>query len=267
MKRILYVQFTNPAAYPPLEHSARLLADAGWDVIFLGTRTVQADRLEFQPHPRIRAKRQPFVPGGWRQKMLYAGFLLWVLGWVLVWRPRWVYASDHLVCPVALAVSLLSRARIIYHEHDSPGPGGASRFHDLTLAARTALARRAVVCVVPNQRRAEVFARQVGAAAKLLCVWNCPTREEVSPARPRRSRGDLWMLYHGSIVPDRLPGSVVMALTLVPDHVKLRIVGYETVGHRGYVEKLRAMTAEHGLVQRVDFVNAMPRHELMVSCA
>lgn len=264
--RILYVQFTNPAAYPPLEHSARLLADAGWGVMFLGTRALGADRLEFQPHPRIRVKRQPFVPGGWRQKMLYAGFLLWVVGWVLVWRPRWVYASDHLACPVALALSLLLRSRVIYHEHDAPAPGGTSRFHDLTLAARRVLARRAAVCVLPNQRRAETFARQVGAGAKVLCVWNCPTRDEVSPIRSPQSRGDLWVLYHGSIVPDRLPVSVVLALTLVPDHVKLRIVGYETVGHRGYVKKLRALATEHGLDQRVHFVGAVvSRHEVMVS--
>jgi glycosyltransferase involved in cell wall biosynthesis len=263
--RILYVQFTNPAAYPPLEHSARLLADAGWDVMFLGTRALGADRLEFQPHPHIRVKRQRFVSGGWRQKVVYAGFLLWVLGWVLVWRPRWVYASDHLACPVALMVSLLSRSRVIYHEHDSPGPGGVSRFHDLTLAARRALARRAAVCVLPNQRRAETFARQVGAGVKLLCVWNCPTRDEVSPARPPHSRGDLWVLYHGSIVPERLPVSVVMALTLVPDHVKLRIVGYETIGYRGYVETLRTMAAARGLDERVHFVGAVSRHKVMVS--
>ena len=34
MKRVVYVQYTNPAAYPPLEHSSRILADAGWQVLF-----------------------------------------------------------------------------------------------------------------------------------------------------------------------------------------------------------------------------------------
>jgi len=63
-RRILYVQFTNPAAYPPLEHSARLFADAGWDVMFLGTGALGADRLEFRPHRRIQVKRMRFVPGG-----------------------------------------------------------------------------------------------------------------------------------------------------------------------------------------------------------
>src|SRR5438874_13670837 len=106
-RRILYVQFTNPAAYPPLEHSARILADAGWDVMFLGTGALGADRLEFRPHRRIRVRRMPFVPGGWRQKVAYIRFLAWVLGWALRWRPQWVYGSDSLSCPVALLLSLL----------------------------------------------------------------------------------------------------------------------------------------------------------------
>lgn len=35
--RILYIQYTNPAGYPPLEHSSRILAQADWEVLFLGT--------------------------------------------------------------------------------------------------------------------------------------------------------------------------------------------------------------------------------------
>jgi hypothetical protein len=31
MKRVLYLQYTNPAGYPPLEHSSGILADSGWD--------------------------------------------------------------------------------------------------------------------------------------------------------------------------------------------------------------------------------------------
>src|SRR5438477_11852095 len=106
-RRILYVQFTNPAAYPPLEHSARVLADAGWDVMFLGTGALGSDRLEFRSHPRIKVKRLRFVPGGWRQKLKYVGFLLRVTGWDLRRRPRWIYASEWLACPVALVVRIL----------------------------------------------------------------------------------------------------------------------------------------------------------------
>jgi hypothetical protein len=34
--KILYLQYTNPAAYPPLEHNSRILANEGWQVLFLG---------------------------------------------------------------------------------------------------------------------------------------------------------------------------------------------------------------------------------------
>lgn len=56
MKRILYIQYTNPAGYPPLEHSSRILADAGWQVLFLGTGALGAAALRFPPHSNVRVR-------------------------------------------------------------------------------------------------------------------------------------------------------------------------------------------------------------------
>src|SRR5258706_9818951 len=116
MSRIAYIQYTNPALYPPLEHSSRLLADASWDVLFLGTG---AEGLRFPHHERITVKEIPFRSAGWRQKLHYAWFALWILFWTIRWRPAWVYASDSLSCPVALALSYLPGIRVAYHEHHS----------------------------------------------------------------------------------------------------------------------------------------------------
>jgi glycosyltransferase involved in cell wall biosynthesis len=264
--RILYVQFTNPAGYPPLEHSARLLADAGWQVRFLGTGALGAGRLEFRLHARIRVERLPFVPGGWRQKVSYARFLLRAVAVALMWRPRWIYASDSLACPAALLLSLLPGIKVVYHEHDSPAPGGGSCFQRLTLSARKVLARRAALCVLPNQQRAEAFADLVGGKSRVLCVWNCPTRDEVTLPRRPGEGSDLWLLYQGSIVPERLPLSAVRALALVPDRVKLRVIGYETLGHLGYVDTLRRAAAECGVTTRVEFMGPMARHDLLRWC-
>jgi hypothetical protein len=33
--KTLYLQYTNPAGYPPLEPSSRILANEGWQVLFL----------------------------------------------------------------------------------------------------------------------------------------------------------------------------------------------------------------------------------------
>src|SRR5215470_7726432 len=72
--RILYVQFTNPAGYPPLEHSSRILAARGWDVLFLGTGAFGAHGLQFRSCPRIRTKKLHLVSTGAGQKLQYACF-------------------------------------------------------------------------------------------------------------------------------------------------------------------------------------------------
>src|SRR5262245_24664189 len=89
--RVLYVQYTNPAAYPPLQHSSRLLANKGWQVLFLGSGSHGADALQFPQHPNIRVKRMPLCPAGWRQKLDYIRFCVWIAFWSLWWRPRWIY--------------------------------------------------------------------------------------------------------------------------------------------------------------------------------
>src|SRR5437879_6009463 len=119
-RQILYVQYTNPGAYPPLEHSARILAGRGWKVHFLGTGSLGANALQFEAHPNIAVQRMRFCPAGWKQKLHYAAFCCWVFGWALLCRPRWVYASDPLSCPVALLLSFLPWLRVVYHEHDLP---------------------------------------------------------------------------------------------------------------------------------------------------
>lgn len=266
MPRIAYIQYTNPAGYPSLEHSSRMLADRGWDVLFLGTGAHGADELRFPSHNRITVKRLSFCPGGWRQKLHYAWFGLWAFGWTLRWRPGWIYASDSLSCPVTLALSFLPGVRVIYHEHDSPAPA-TSPFARLVERARRRVARRAKLCVLPNERRVELFAAEIGGALNARCVWNCPTKDEVSASRPELNGGDLCVLYHGSIVPSRLPASVLTALSKLPERVRLRIIGYETVGHPNYVRQLQAEAARLNIAHRVEFLGTVPtRGELIERC-
>src|SRR5262252_4188469 len=113
-KRIVYIQYTNPAAYPPLERSTRLLADAGWDVLVLGLLRPGTEVLRFPRHPRITERYTFNATTGWRLRLHYVWFFVWVIGWTLRWRARWVYASDLLSCPVALLLGLLPGIGILY---------------------------------------------------------------------------------------------------------------------------------------------------------
>ncbi|MDZ7962635.1 MAG: glycosyltransferase [Aulosira sp. DedQUE10] len=264
--RILYIQYTNPAGYPPLEHSSRILAQEGWEILFLGTGALGAGNLKFPSHPNITVHQLPFCLPGWRQKLHYIQFCLWVLIWTLRWQPQWVYASDLLACPIAAFLSFLPDVRLIYHEHDSLSTAPKSTFLHLCLTTRKWLAHRAALCILPNQKRADRFDQEVNSQQQAFCVWNCPAQEEVIPPRLIEKSDDIWVLYHGSIVPERLPLTVLNALSDLPETVKLRAIGYETVGYKGYVQKLREVSTELGLSQRIELLDAMPRKDLLKWC-
>lgn len=262
--RILYIQYTNPAAYPPLENSSQLLAEAGWDVLFLGVRVAGADRLTFHPtHDSIHTRNLPrameALPGFAR----YIAYVLWVLGWALHWRPTWMYASDALACPAGLIVSLVPGVKIIYHEHDAPATTGVSMLTRLALLARGVLARRASLRLLPNERRVWHFQRTVTDVSPTLSVWNCPRRGSVGAPRGAAQAGSLTVLYQGSLVPARVPLTVLEALARLPERVRLVVVGYETQGHRGYRVTLGHAAARMGLAERVEFRNEMPHADVI----
>jgi glycosyltransferase involved in cell wall biosynthesis len=271
MKRVLYLQYTNPAGYPPLEHSSGILAESGWDVLFLGTGASGTEVLRLPEHPRIRVRQMRFCPAGWRQKVHYVGFCLWVLVWTLRWRPRWIYASEMLACPPAYLLSMLPGISLLYHEHDSPlelsDTAKLSGFVRFCLRMRAACARRAALCVLPNQQRAEQFARALKPTHPIEVVWNCPRIGEVAASREIAGTSTLKLLYHGSINPNRLPMSVIDSLALLPDSVSLTVVGYETVGSRGYVSRLKQRAQQLGIEERLHYVGALRlRDELLRVC-
>jgi glycosyltransferase involved in cell wall biosynthesis len=266
MPRVLYTQYTNPAGYPPLEHSSQILADAGWQVMFLGTGALGSNSLRFPPHPNISVKRLRFWPPGFIQKVHYLVYCVWILAWMIAWRPDWIYASDLLSCPVALALSFVPGLRVIYHEHDSPAPWPTTTSGKVALWMRRQMARRVFCSVLPNEARAEHFKADTATTRPVLRVWNCPRKSEISHPRSPVATEDTWLLYHGSIVPDRLPLSVLIAMANLPDCVKLRIIGYETVGSRGYVTTIRDSARHLGISHRLEILGPMPRFELLGYC-
>ena len=263
---ILYVQYTDPSAYPPLHHSARLLSDAGYRVLFLGTRRAHGAVPPSLPDSRIRVRQVPYCPPGWRQKVHYGAFVLWALAWGVRCRPRWVYASDPLASPIALLLRLLLGLRVVYHEHDSPGERRrASPFMRIIARARSTLAQRAELCVLPNQQRAARFTTETRCGPRVITVWNCPLRSEVDVARAPATRPGLVLYYHGNISPDLLPVAVLDAMAKSVRPVWLRVVGYETPGHEGYVMRLRHEADRLELGDRVEFLPPRPRSELLGS--
>lgn len=268
-RRIVYLQYGNPGAYPPLAHSSRILAGQGWEVLFVGIGAFAgADALALPAHAQVRVRLLPFCPPGFRQKLHYLRFAVLAAWTAIRWRPRWIYVSDPLACPAAALLACLGRWRILYHEHDSPVENAARRRGWLAravLRSRGHIARRAQLCVLPNAKRAEVFRDRTGTTHPVVTVWNCPSLAEAHEPSARPVERSFVAFYHGSIVPNRLPLALLAAIARVPS-ISLRIAGYETIDNAGYLARLRDEAARLGLAARFEFLGALSREDLLPQC-
>ena len=267
-RRILYIQFTDPAAYPPLEHSSRLLADRGWQVFFLGTGTRDDLPLRLPAHPGIRVKRFRFVQGGWRQKAQYVLFFFATLYWTWWCRPEWVYASDSLACPVVWLVQKLTGVRVVYHEHDSPELNQSSTwFVRQILAYRGKLALEADLCILPQQERLQRFLKTTGRVKPAYCVWNCPRLDELADVNSGRDEyhaengHELVVYYHGNIGSALIPRQLVLAASRLKGAVRMRVVGYETLGNIGYTAELIELAAKMRAAEMIEALGSRTRRE------
>jgi glycosyltransferase involved in cell wall biosynthesis len=234
----------------------------------LGVVTRGTEALRFASNSKIEIRLMAYCPPGWRQKAHYALFGLWSLLKALLWRSQWIYASDPFSCPIALLLSFLPGAHVVYHEHDNPGSEtGTSRFIQFVLWTRQKVARRATFCVLPNRERAKEFRLSTNTSQFIHCVWNCPARADAAGQLVLSTdRREFILFYHGSIVPARVPLTVLNALSMLPGNVRFQVAGYETIGHLGYVAILKAEAQRLGIQKRFEYLGAFPRKDLLPLC-
>ena len=268
--RVIFVQYMNPGAYPPLVHAAHILGEAGSNVLFLGVSQPATRDLVVGSHPRIRVRLMAASPKGLLLKVHYAFWLLWTTITSLLWRADIVYASDPLGAPAGLLAALLGK-RVIYHEHDAPPAQGVglTSLMRLVLAARRQLAKRASLCVFPGQKRLALFRSAARPSAPLISVMNCPRRNEVVARRSskRFESSTIALHYHGSLAPDRLPLTIVSALQLLPAEVVLQVIGYNAVGFENYSDEIVEFATKLGVAERVFVLGPVSSRDRMLMLA
>ncbi len=259
-KRILFIQYTNPACYPPLEHSSRILAHRGWNVLFLGAQVTGVEHMTFPGAAGVRVRLFGKVPrSGFGVKLHFLGFFAWCL-WRAFWfRPQWIYASDSWSTPAAWFAKRLFGTKLLYHEHDSP----SIRLPTETFRAR--VAQDADAIVFPQPKRAQIFLRELRPTVTPDLVMNCPRLSEI-PERPRHEISlPLKLLFQGSIGPSRLPLAVIRALKGLP--VDLLILGYVPEGAQSHAAALKREAEKEGVGTQLDFLGSFPRHEMFAFTA
>jgi glycosyltransferase involved in cell wall biosynthesis len=294
MKRsVLFLQYTSPANYPPLEHSGAILLRAGWNVHYFGIQSEgESNKLKFPEPLACRQTLWTWTPPGWRQKLQFLQFTSAAVWRAMYNRPDWVYCSDIMSCPAGWLIQRLTRCRVLYHEHDSPrdvqraasvARGAAakvqrteteeagavvSRFQRFLLRVRRKLGREADLVVLPNRRRLQFFQETTRRQKPSICVFNCPRLDEVLPEKaPRLACSKLRLAFHGSINPERLPVALLPALAKFPGAIELQIVGYTTVGSSMYLSDFLGEAKRLRIDDQVNFVGALPRKEVLARAA
>ncbi len=262
--RVLFIQGTEPAIYPPLIHASMLMAEAGWNVTFLSA-PFDGCLLELSHHPRIARQAISARPSCVMGKMPYARYAAAAARLALQLRPEIVYASDPLGTGPGLLAARLARARLVYREHDSPAPGS---LRPALARVRAAAARRAELGIFPNEARARIAQAELGFPVDLLrIIWNMPRRAEL-PRLDSQPEAPLVLYYHGSITPDRLPLAVAEVVRRLRGRARLRIVGYEAPGAAGYIQRLLQLADGGNSTGLVEYAGQVPgRADLIATAA
>jgi len=248
MKKILFIQYTDPAAYPPILRAARILVEDGWKVAFWGValpwfdEPIEDDAL---PTPSLFSR----IPKN--RGLLKLHYLLFVGISVLkiaLSPGASVYVSDAFAAPVGILAKRIFRRVVVYHEHDPPVAQMRTSFWE---RARLKIARIADVLVVPQKRRLEILLGQVTRSDPSICALNCPLRSEVSGKSPSMG-AKLDLVYMGSINGLRLPASLIKGAILSGVVGTLKVYGYETTASKGHVASLKKLIPE-GCGFSIDF--------------
>lgn len=258
MPKAVYIQFTNPELYPPLEHGSRILVSNGWTCFFYGRRHAMTGTIAFPPLDGRKVEAMLKWSMRLPSKVEYLIYVAWVAFKVTVHRPDVIYTSDPLSAPIGLLFHHLG-FKVVYHEHDSPNESSIPKWIRM---ARRRLFLAAVFSVVPNSKRIATEGMKI---RELLEVRNYPMTDEIVKLE-RSESAALRIVYFGTLVPSRLPVSFFEALDACGLRVEIQLMGYETVHSSGFIQELiERFSASPSL--KINFMGAFLRREMLKRAA
>ncbi len=262
-KAILFLQCADPGYYPPLLNATAILADSSWYVTMLGA-PILGSEIAVPSNGRVRLESIPPRKSHVFGALDYCRYLAMTLWLAHITKPSVIYASDRVSAGPALLAQSLTRAKLIYHEHDSLNSGCPPTFLN---RMREVMLRHADFLIFPNAGRAGIVQKEYQIDShNISIVWNAPRRAELPGLSPKNN-APLVLYFHGSITPERLPLAVVEAVSQLEGRVKLQVAGYEAPGARGYLSAL----LEAGRLSRqanvVNYLGQIPQRRDLLAIA
>jgi len=267
-KKILFIQVTEPAAYPPLINAALVASDFGWRSTFLSSPNVSSElclpssehltEIKLKPRRRQNVQALDYIKYCWASMKAAWGL-----------KPKIIYVSDPLGAFPGLVAAFFCHSQIVYHEHDSPKR--QSDLHWLFRIARRAILERCDACIFPNEARALLTELDLGVPLKRLkVIWNTPRVSELPRATSKhKGSNDAFVLYyHGSISRDRLPRALIETVVHFKGRLKFWIAGYETESGKGLIEEFQAAINEGTGTDTFRYLGTIKyREELLIAAS
>ena len=243
--------------YPPVQHQARLLADAGYNVELLTVPLAwSVDGVRFK-HPGVIVRPLMIRAGGAVATVQRAA--AFVAAVVAARRRLW--SSD--VIEIAY-----EPAGILYSDLAPLRPKRRiAHFHECLQMFETAWIEKRVakaiqdyqLVVVPGAERADIFQSKLRLAALPMNVPNYPLTE-IPLARPEcETSGYFEVVYCGSVGTHQKLDMIIESVRQWPDRTVFRIIGKSD---SSIAEHLAARARDLGVADRVLFDGWVPYDEL-----
>ena len=128
------------------------------------------------------------------------------------------------------------------------------------MGVRRELAKRAEVCVLPNEERVKLFKQQTGTSRPVECVWNVPDKSEISNSKRNiQSKKTLRIFYGGTITPKILPRLLIEEVAK-KKHVEMAICGYATYSERKYAKWIAKIIKTK---KNIELFGAVSRYKML----
>jgi glycosyltransferase involved in cell wall biosynthesis len=255
-----HVMYFDPANYPPVINSCRVLAARGNHVELLGY--YRGLHRGFTAGDGISEHYLNDPPGSFPPTMTeklsaILRFRRAVERWARVVKPSVIVAHD--LHGFWGAATLLGRIPIVLHVHDMPDPDGGAgigRLDRRILGRAIRQVPRAAALVMPEASRLRRAIEEWRFAGPAFVVANCPSLAAPGRTtilrdliRQRSGRAPEWIVVRaGGAGPVHLIDETVRAFRSLPDGCHLCLIG---CGDEPYAVRLERLALELGLARRV----------------
>jgi glycosyltransferase involved in cell wall biosynthesis len=268
--RVLMLSISDFNFLSPALNEGRMLGANGFQVEVLTLRNHDQSAIE-ELAPGFRVSRLSLISRKLPKKTLswavkYLEFIVRAILFGMKTRRNVIVAHNLDTLFPALVISSLRGGRVLYRAHEL-----CSELEGLSLAKywrmlEKKLVPRADLVVVPNEERASIIKKELGARA-IVVVQNCPPYS--SPARNNilhkvlQMKGyspELIALYQGRFGEDRCTDELVAAVPYLSGNITLVLLGHAP---KDYISQLKDKVSKLGIAHRVAILDPVPYDDVV----